>query len=132
MASIPPHTSEAIAAYREMRDQVRHDDHRDPDALIAALRVLTRTGIFDPIEKIIKADVWPPRPAHAQETYPGAQQVRHRRVVGTVRIGGFEFYAIVAETAEWMIIAAWSSTGRWIGEEAIDRVEFELKYERKE
>lgn len=126
------YTPEVLTAYREVRDQVRHEDHHDLPALIAALEVLTRAGLFRSLQEAAAAAAWVPRPEHARIHHPLAQQVRLTRMLGSTRLGGAEFYAIVAETTEWMIIGIWGSNGNWRGETAVARVDFDQKYERKE
>lgn len=126
------YTPETLFAYQEVRDQVRHEDHHDLPALITALEVLTRAGVFQSLQKAVEANAWSLRPEHARTHHPLAPQVRLKRMIGPTRLGAAEFYAIVAETTEWVIIGIWGSDGKYRGETAVARVDFEQKYERKE
>lgn len=115
-------------ALQEIRDQLRHDDHYDPQAIREAFAVLEEAGVFEETDRWLRRHGWLPVPAHVE-----GKQVRHRAIVGQVRLGGDELYMIAVETDEWVIVKPWNREGtKAYPSKAYPLAEFNQKYERKE
>lgn len=96
-----------------------------------AFSILDGYGVFEEVDRWERLNGWIPLPDGVT-----GQQIRHRKIgTGGVRLGAACPKVIVAETAEWVICAAYSgpgTSGRFIGEIAVPRTEFEEEFERKE
>lgn len=71
-------------------------------------------------------DHWPPLPDGVTGT-----QIRCRRIIGRVRLGGAEPKVIVAETERNVIYRAYGANGQFLFERAMAADEFEQEFERR-